>query len=62
MEKKLVRGVIIGVPVDVSAADERKKENVTKVKFKTNTNGIKCDSLSVLITFNEERLPEKIFM
>lgn len=54
--------VVTGIPVNVSADDA--KENVTKVKvsevkrLKANRNGIKCDSLPVLVTFDKERLPE----
>lgn len=37
--------------------------NVCEVKcLKTSRNGTTCDSLSVLITFDEERLLEKIFI
>lgn len=64
--RKLVRGVVTGIPIRVS--DEDVKGNVTNAKvrevkrLKANRNGIKSDSLSVLITFDEERLPEKIFI
>lgn len=65
-DRKLVRGVITGIPVNVTADDV--KGNVTNAKvsevrrLKASRNGIKSDSLSVLITFDEERLPEKIFI
>lgn len=65
-DRKWVRGVITGIPVNVTAEDI--KGNVTNAKvsearrLKTNRNGIRSDSLSVLVTFDEKRLPEKILI
>lgn len=65
-DRKWVRGVITGIPVNVTA--ENIKGNVTNAKvsearrLKTNRNGIRSDSLSVLVTFDEKRLPEKILI
>lgn len=62
----LVRGVIFGIPVSVSA--DQIKENVKGVKvrearrLKTTREGQKCDSLSVMLTFDEERFPDKVYI
>lgn len=64
--RKLVRGAVTGIPIRVSNDDV--KENISNAKvsevkrLKASRNGIKSDSLSVLITFDEEKLPEKIFI
>ena len=64
--RRLVRGVVTGIPVRIST--DEVKENVKNVKIsevkrlKANRNGIKTDSLSVLIIFDKDRLPEKIFI
>ena len=64
--RKLVRGVVTGIPVRISAEDV--KGNITNARIsdvkrmKANRNGIKEDSLSVLITFDEKSLPEKILI
>lgn len=65
-DRNLVRGVVTGIPVNVSADVVKgnvKNAKVSEVKhLKANRNGIKCDSLSIMITFDEEKLPEKIFI
>ncbi len=64
-ENNWVRGVITGIPTDV--ADEKIKSNITgaAVKFvrrlKCVRNNEKTDSLSVMINFDENRLPERVW-
>lgn len=59
--RKLVKGVVTGILVRVSDDDTKENVTVSDAKcLKTNKNGIKFDSLSVLITFDEERLLEDI--
>lgn len=64
--RKLIRGVVSGIPVKISA--DEVKENVTNVRvnevkrLKASRDGVKRDSLSVMIAFDEERLPEKIYI
>ena len=65
-DKKLTRGGITGIPTDISV--EALKGNIKKVKvnaikhLKTKRNGGICDSLSVMITFEEKELPDKVFI
>lgn len=64
--KRYVKGVVTGIPVNVSA-DEVKASitnaNVVEAKrLRTNRNGSACDSLSVMVTFDEETLPKKILI
>ncbi|MGL4647017.1 MAG: hypothetical protein ACRCVL_08025, partial [Cetobacterium sp.] len=64
--KSLIRGVITGIPVNVN--EDQIKDNVAGAKvlevklLKTTRNGEKCDSLSVMIKFDEARLPSKLFI
>ena len=64
--RKLVRGVVTGIPVRISEDDI--KGNITNAKvsevrrLKASWNGIKTDSLSVMLIFDEERLPDKVFI
>ena len=64
--ERRVRGVITGIPVSISEEeikDNMKRAKVSKVqRMKTNRDGIKSDSLSVLITFEGEKLPEKVYL
>lgn len=61
-----IRGVITGIPEKESM--EGMCANIKNVKvseakrLKTKTEGVVCDSLSVLLTFEEEILPEKVFI
>ncbi|KAL1251099.1 hypothetical protein QQF64_018895 [Cirrhinus molitorella] len=64
--KMLIRGVITGIPVNV--VEEQIRDNVTGAKvlevkrLRTTRNGEKCDSLSVMIKFDETRLPNKVYI
>lgn len=64
--KKIVKGVITGIPVNVSVEDVKgniKNANVNEVRrLKINRNGSTYDSLSIMITFDEEKLPNKIYI
>ena len=65
-DKKLCRGVITGIPVNVHT--DAIKENIKHVKvceakrLKTKRFGDICDSLSVMLTFEGEKLPDKVFV
>ncbi|CAJ1066432.1 uncharacterized protein LOC113119923 [Xyrichtys novacula] len=60
----ITRGVIFGVPLSVSIDQIIENVKGAKVReakrLKTTCEGEKCDSLSVLVTFDEERLPERV--
>lgn len=64
--KQNARGVISGVPLAVSM--DQIKGNVTGAtvvearRLRTTRNGEKCDSLSVMIRFEEEQLPTKVYL
>lgn len=64
--KALIRGVITGIPVNVT--EEQIRDNVTGAKvlevkrLKTTRNGEKCNSLSVMIKFDEAKLPSKLYI
>lgn len=64
--KKFAKGVIIGIPVSVSVEDVRgniTNASVREVKrLKMNRNGTVCDSLSVMISFDENKLPDKVYV
>ena len=63
-DRKPNRGVISGVPTAVST--NQIKDNITGAKvlearrLKTTRNGEKCDSLSVMIKFDEPKMPSKV--
>ena len=65
-DRNFVRGIVTGIPVNILEGDI--KENIKNAivsdvkRLKVNREGIKCDSLSVMITFKEEKLPEKIYI
>lgn len=65
-DKKLVRGVITGIPLSESV--DSVKEGIKNVKvreakrLKIRRNGNICDSLSILLTFEEGNLPGKVFI
>ncbi len=65
-DRKPTRGVISGIPTAVSV--DQIKDNVEGAKvlearrLKTTRFGEKCDSLSVLIKFDEPRLPNKVYI
>lgn len=65
-DKELIRGVITGISVDESV--EELVKNITNVKIKEakrlkmKRDGVLSDSLSVLLTFDEVKLPEKVFI
>ena len=62
----LTRGVIFGIPLSISTGQI--KENVKNARvrevrrLKTTREGQRCDSLSVLLTFDEDRIPDKVFI
>ncbi|XP_067281993.1 uncharacterized protein [Pseudorasbora parva] len=64
--RKFAKGVITGIPVNVSV--EEVKKNITNVKvnevrrLKINRNGNMLDSLSVMINFDQEKLPERVYI
>lgn len=64
--KKFTKGVITGIPVNVSVDDV--KRNITNARvnevrhLKVNRNGNMQDSLSVMINFDQEKLPEKVYI
>lgn len=64
--KKVNRGVITGIPTDVS--EEEMKDNMIGAKvlevkrLSTTRNGEKCNSLSVMIKFDEAKLPGKVYI
>lgn len=65
-EKNWVRGVVSGISTDVT--EEKIKKNITgaAVKFvrrlKCVRNNEKTDSLSVMINFDENKMPEKVYL
>ncbi|XP_041913036.1 uncharacterized protein LOC121677948 [Alosa sapidissima] len=65
-DKNFVRGVISGIPLSESV--DSVKEGIQNVKvreakrLKTRRNGVICDSLSVLLTFDEAKLPGKVLI
>lgn len=66
-EKIWVRGVIItGIPTDVSTEEVKKNitgasvKDVRRLKFVRNNE--KIDSLSVVLNFDEVKLPERVFL
>lgn len=65
-DKKLVRGVISGIPLREST--DAVKENITNAKItdvkrlKTKRDGVVTDSLSMVLTFDEIKLPERVFI
>ncbi|KAL2076444.1 hypothetical protein ACEWY4_027972 [Coilia grayii] len=64
-DKELVRGVITGIPVDESLEGLIANIGNVKVKeakrLKMKRDGVLMDSLSVLLTFDELMLPQKVF-
>ncbi|KAI2664043.1 Nucleic-acid-binding protein from transposon X-element [Labeo rohita] len=64
--KKFTKGVITGILVNVSVDDV--KRNITNARvnevrrLKVNRNGNMQDSLSVMINFDQEKLPEKVYI
>lgn len=62
----LTRGVIFGIPLSVPTEQIIKNVKGAKVReirrLQTTREGQKCDSLSVLITFDEDRIPDKVFI
>ena len=64
--KKIVQGVISGIPTAIT--EQQVKENVMGAKvieakrLKTTRNGGKCDSLSVMIKIDETKLPDRVFI
>lgn len=62
----MIQGVISGIPTDIS--EEQIKDNMTGAKvlevkrLTTTRNGEKCNSLSVMIKFNESKLPGKVYI
>jgi len=63
-DQKRIRGVIIPEKESMEGiCTNIKNVNVSEAKrLKTKRDGVVCDSLSVLLTFEEERLPEKVFI
>lgn len=65
-DKKLVRGVISGIPLRESVDDVKGSINNAKVKeakrLKTRRDCVITDSLSIVITFEEDKLPERVFV
>ena len=65
-ERKFVRGIISGIPTVLPVElikDNLERAKVVDVKrLKTTRYGEKCDSLSVMIKFEETRLPNKEFL
>ncbi len=65
-EKSWVRGVISGIPTDVSS--EKIKRNITGAavndvrRLKCIRNNEKIDSLSVVLNFDENKLPERVYL
>ncbi len=64
-EKKWVKGVITGIPTEVTV--EKIKRGLTGAavidvkRLKCNRNNERGDSLSVMIHFDEDKLPSKVF-
>lgn len=65
-DKKLVRGVISGVPLSESVDAVKKSVKNAKVKearrLKTKREGALTDSLSILLTFDEPLLPSRVYI
>ncbi|XP_013885915.1 uncharacterized protein LOC106533973 [Austrofundulus limnaeus] len=65
-DKKYVRGVISGIPPDVPADEIKSNISGGKVveakRLKRNKNGERSDSFSIMLKFEEERLPDKVFV
>ncbi len=65
-EKKWVKGVITGIPTEVTV--EKIKRGLTGAavidvkRLKCNRNNERGDSLSVMIHFDEDKLPSKVFL
>lgn len=64
--KKFVGGVISGIPLSESVDSVKEGINIVKVReakrLKTRRNGNICDSLSIMLTFEEDKLPDKVFI
>lgn len=64
--KKWIRGVISGIPTEMSA--EKIKESISGAEVKdvrrlqVTIDKVRKDSLSVMINFDEEKLPERIYL
>lgn len=62
----LVQGVISGIPTSMSVEQIKDNVKVAKVKeakpVKTTRNGEKCDSWSVMLIFDKERVPSKVYI
>lgn len=64
-DRRITRGVITGIPTNVS--EDQIKESVEGAKviavrrLKTTWNGERCDSLVVMLKFEEERLPTNVY-
>ena len=65
-DRKLIRGVISGIPLSESISDVVEGIRNVKVKeakrLKTKREGVLTDSLSILLTFDEAKLPDKVFI
>lgn len=65
-DKELIRGVITGIPVGDTVEDLLASIRNVKVKeakrLKMKRDGVLSDSLSVLLTFDEFRLPPKVYI
>lgn len=65
-ERRVVRGVVYGIPTEVT--EEEIKRNVSNVKvskvkrLQFTRDGLKRDSLSVMIQFEEEALPVRVMV
>lgn len=65
-DRKLIRGVITGIPVSESLNNVIEGITNAKIKeakrLKTRWNGAICDSLSIMLTFDETKLHDKVFI
>lgn len=65
-EKKWMRGVITGMPMNVSIDMIKKSISGAKVinarRLKYTRDKERMDSLSVMVHFDEEKLPERVFL
>jgi len=65
-DKEMIRGVITGIPVKDSIEEligNIKNVKIKEAKYlKMKRDGVLSDSLSILLTFDENRLPEKVLI
>lgn len=65
-EKKWTRGVITGIPTNVAVVTIKKSIRGAKVidarRLKITRNNERSDSLSIMIHFDEEKLPERVYV